>query len=72
MTVEDGEIVYTENSRQSGSIIRMNHKRKRPKNARSGCKLCKPHKINGVVKTYHIRGIKWMTGRNPLKQLASD
>lgn len=24
----------------------MNHKRKRPINRRSGCKLCKPHKIN--------------------------
>jgi hypothetical protein len=25
----------------------MHHKRKRPKNARSGCLLCKPHKANG-------------------------
>lgn len=25
----------------------MNHKRKRPKNRRSGCLLCKPHKVNG-------------------------
>lgn len=24
-----------------------NHKRKRPKNARAGCLLCKPHKANG-------------------------
>ena len=23
------------------------HKRKKPKNARSGCLLCKPHKQNG-------------------------
>jgi hypothetical protein len=25
----------------------MNHKRKRPKSARAGCLLCKPHKGNG-------------------------
>jgi hypothetical protein len=50
----------------------MNHKRKRPKNRRSGCILCKPHKMNGVVKTYHIRGIKSKTDRNQLKQLTTD
>lgn len=26
----------------------MNHKRKRARNARAGCKLCKPWKRNGV------------------------
>lgn len=26
----------------------MNHKKKKPKNARAGCLLCKPHKMNGV------------------------
>ena len=26
----------------------MNHKRKRARNQRSGCKLCKPWKVNGV------------------------
>ena len=26
----------------------MNHKRKRAKNGRSGCLLCKPNKANGV------------------------
>lgn len=26
----------------------MNHKRGRPKNRRSGCLLCKPHKANGA------------------------
>lgn len=25
----------------------MNHKRKKPKNARSGCLMCKSHKQNG-------------------------
>lgn len=25
----------------------MNHKRGRPKNARAGCLMCKPHKANG-------------------------
>lgn len=26
----------------------MNHKRKRPKNRRAGCLMCKPHKMNGA------------------------
>lgn len=26
----------------------MNHKRRRPRNQRAGCKLCKPWKMNGV------------------------
>ena len=26
----------------------MHHKRRKPKNARAGCLLCKPHKANGV------------------------
>lgn len=26
----------------------MNHKRKKPKNRRSGCLMCKPHKANGA------------------------
>ena len=25
----------------------MHHKRKRPRNRRAGCKLCKPWKVNG-------------------------
>ncbi|MGE0746417.1 MAG: hypothetical protein AB7K86_14260 [Rhodospirillales bacterium] len=25
----------------------MNHKRRRPRNRRAGCKLCKPWKVNG-------------------------
>jgi hypothetical protein len=28
----------------------MHHKRKRSKNARAGCLLCKPNKMNGWVK----------------------
>ena len=27
----------------------MNHKRKRPKNCRGGCLLCKPWKVNGFA-----------------------
>jgi hypothetical protein len=50
----------------------MNHKRKRPKNRRRGCLLCKPHKMNGVVKTYHVRRIKALINRNELKQLMHD
>lgn len=30
-----------------------NHKRKRPKNRRSGCLCCKPHKANGVNEEKH-------------------
>lgn len=26
----------------------MHHKRKRPKSARAGCFMCKPHKANGA------------------------
>ncbi len=29
--------------------------------------MCKPHKMNGMVKTYHIRGSKYKTDRNQLK-----
>jgi hypothetical protein len=50
----------------------MNHKRKRPKNTRSGCLMCKSHKMNGVVKTYHVRGLKAVTNRNQLKRLTTD
>lgn len=50
----------------------MNHKRKRTKNRRRGCLMCKPHKMNGVVKTYHVRGFKSKTDRNQLKQLTTD
>lgn len=28
----------------------MNHKRRKPKNARAGCLLCKPHKANHAPK----------------------
>jgi hypothetical protein len=30
--------------------IPMHYKRKRPKNARAGCLLCKPNKMNGWAK----------------------
>ena len=29
----------------------MNHKRGKPKNARAGCLMCKPHKMNGWKET---------------------
>lgn len=35
-----------------------NHKRRRPKNRRAGCLLCKPHKANGVKKRKFISGIR--------------
>ena len=36
----------------------MNHKRRRPKNRRAGCLMCKPHKMNGETKRIKIRGLK--------------
>ena len=32
----------------AGKEIEMHHKRKRPKNRRSGCLMCKIHKSNGM------------------------
>jgi hypothetical protein len=46
----------------------MHHKRKRPKNRRAGCLMCKPHKMNGARggnKT-KVKGIK---GKIDLKAL---
>ena len=34
----------------------MHHKRGRPKNRRSGCLLCKPHKMNGYGHTKKMTG----------------
>ncbi len=50
----------------------MNHKRKRPKNRRRGCLMCKPHKMNGIVKTYHIRARKAEPTGTNRKQLTTD
>lgn len=33
----------------------MHHKRKRPKSARAGCLLCKPHKIHGYCRHRNMR-----------------
>lgn len=43
----------------------MNHKRKRPSNRRSGCKLCKPWKINGY-RTERMGGEKFSDHRRRL------
>lgn len=34
----------------------MNYKRKRPKNARAGCLMCKRHKANGVSEQDKVHG----------------
>ena len=34
------------------------HKRRRPKNRRAGCLMCKPHKMNGYSKTVKVRGLR--------------
>lgn len=43
----------------------MHFKRRRPKNRRAGCLMCKPHKGNGARKTIKIRGLK---GHVPLSE----
>ena len=40
----------------------MHHKRGRPRNRRSGCKLCKPWKVNGL-RTERIEGEKFSDHR---------
>lgn len=35
----------------------MHHKRKRPKNARAGCLMCKPHKANGACPRHKDMGM---------------
>lgn len=34
----------------------MNHKRKGPKSTRSGCLLCKPHKLNSYKTADRMKG----------------
>ena len=34
------------------------HKRRRPKNVRAGCLLCKPHKMNGWKKRVPVKGLR--------------
>lgn len=35
--------------------IMAHHKRKKPKNARAGCLMCKPWKMNGAKKKYRMK-----------------
>lgn len=44
----------------------MNHKRKRPKNRRAGCLMCKPNKMNGWNKKNYAH-----TGFGKLRDLVS-
>lgn len=57
----------------------MNHKRKRPKNRRAGCLMCKPNKVNGFPKRDHAghRGgfnfvRKWQQTKADLKDSALE
>jgi hypothetical protein len=34
------------------------HKRRRPKNTRAGCLLCKPHKMSGWKKRVRLKGLR--------------
>ena len=47
----------------------MNHKRKRPKNRRAGCLMCKPHKMNGYGKAVKVKGLRV---RRSLRTLPED
>lgn len=50
----------------------MNYKRKKAKNARAGCLMCKPHKMNGVPKYRQMRPNqlrKLGLGMNPAKEV---
>jgi hypothetical protein len=40
-----------------------NHKRKRPKNRRAGCLLCKPWKANGFGKRSRVDGTPFSAAR---------
>jgi len=46
-----------------------NHKRKRPKNRRAGCLLCKPWKANGVSRRTRVDGQRFSDVR---RQRAAD
>ena len=59
----------------------MNHKRRKPKNGRAGCLMCKPHKMNGYGHTKSITGPNKVgisniknefLAKEDLKTLASD
>jgi len=49
----------------------MNFKRKRPKNARAGCLLCKPHKANGFCARHKNMRMgdrrRYLAGENDLR-----
>lgn len=47
----------------------MHHKRKRPKNRRAGCLMCKPWKVNGFA-TERAEGERW--GDHRRRQQACD
>ena len=42
----------------------MHHKRKRPKNRRAGCLMCKPHKMNGYGHKKKMHGPNKVGGSN--------
>jgi hypothetical protein len=48
----------------------MHHKRKRPRNRRAGCKLCKPWKVNGY-RTERREGEKFSDHRRR-RNVAAD
>lgn len=51
--------------------MRMHHKKKRPRNRRAGCKLCRPWKINGV-RSDHLEGESFGDLRRRYAQSPND
>lgn len=49
----------------------MHHKKKRPRNRRAGCKLCRPWKINGV-RSEHLEGESFSDHRRRYAQSPTD
>jgi hypothetical protein len=47
----------------------MNHKRRRPKNRRAGCLMCKAHKMNGAKGEMLATKVKGIKGKIRLEEV---
>lgn len=59
-------IASPETAGRSEEVNVANFKRRRPKNRRAGCLLCKPQKMNGVppADTFRVSDLRKLGGRN--------
>jgi hypothetical protein len=46
----------------------MNHKRGKPKNARAGCLMCKPHKMNGAKRSRGLQPVGKTVASNQMNE----